>query len=119
MTTRTAPPSSRSATERTLLWLEMLLAIGGAAGFVFGGVDLGDATADLPFGSTLFAGLALAAIDGVLPSVVVAGALQRRPWAIGGHLAVGVALVAWIVVQVAVLGPPLHWLQVLYAVSGA
>lgn len=36
-----------------------------------------------------------------------------------GHLVVGGALMTWIVVQVAILGPPVHWLQILYAIWGA
>lgn len=74
--------------------------------------------ADLPFGSPVFAGVALALVNGVLPTVVLVGALQRRRWARVAHLVVGVALVAWIVVQVGVLGWPLHWLQVLHLAYG-
>jgi hypothetical protein len=124
MPTQTAPGASsraRGTTERALLWLEALLAIGaygGAIGLVTGGVDIGDATADLPFGSTTFGGWALLVVNGILPTVVVVGALRRRRWADVGHLVVGVALIGWIVVQVSLLGWPPHWLQILYFVWG-
>lgn len=110
-----------AATGRGLLWLEALLALGayaGAIGLVSGGVDLGAATSDLPFGSTVFAGLALGVVNGVLPTVVFVAALQRRARAQAGHWLVGVALTAWIVVQVGFLGWPPHWLQVTYFVHG-
>ena len=117
----TVAPPSRRGTERVLLWLEALLALGafgGAVGLVTGAADLGPATADLPFGSTILAGVALAVVNGVLPTVVLVGALQRRRWAQQGHLLVGFALVAWVIVQIGFLGWPPHWLQVLYFVYG-
>jgi hypothetical protein len=115
-------PGTRSGVERTLLWLEVLLAIGafgGAAAFLLMGEEfLGAGTADLPFASPVLAGLALACVNGVLPTVVVIGTLQRRPWARLGHLVVGLALVGWVVVQVAFLGWPPHWLQLTYLAYG-
>ncbi|MFP4148767.1 MAG: hypothetical protein ACLFUG_04175 [Nitriliruptoraceae bacterium] len=118
-----APGQPRAArwTRRSLLWLEALLAIGalaGAVGLITGGVDLGDLTADLPFGSTAFGGWALLLVNGVLPTTVVIAALRGRSWAELGHLAVGIALIGWIVVQVGLLGWPPHWLQVLYLLWG-
>ncbi len=103
------------------MWLEALLALGaygGAAALVTGGMDFGDATADLPFGSTLLAGIALAVVNGVFPTVVLIAALRRRPWVSAGHRIVGIALVAWILVQVAFLGWPPHWLQITYLAYG-
>lgn len=99
-----------------LVVMEALLAVGaygGAVGLVTGGVDLGAATADLPFGSAVFGGVALAVVNGLLPTVVVVGALLRRPWASAGHLLVGIALAGWIVFQVALIGLG-SWLQVAY-----
>ena len=120
---RAVAPRVRSSTERALLWLEGLLAVaafGGGISFIVGAADLGEATADLPFGSIVFAGWALVLINGVLPTVVLIGALRWRRWATRwGHLVVGSALLGWVVVQVAVLGPPLHWLQAVYAAYGA
>lgn len=121
MTTVTARPATRHATERILLWLEALLALGaygGAIGLIVGGVNLGEATANLPFGSTVFAGIALGLVNGLLPTVVLIGALRREAWAHTGHWLVGAALTAWIVVQVGFLGWPPHWLQVLYFCYG-
>lgn len=119
-----APETPRRAFRRAgraLLWLEILLAIGafgGAIGLITGGVDLGDAAADLPFGSMAFGGWALLVVNGLLPTVVVIGALRGRPWAETGHLVVGTALIGWIVVQVGFLGWPPHWLQILYFLWG-
>jgi hypothetical protein len=124
MATVTAPPRPqvRAGVLSTLLWLEVLLAIGafgGAAGFLLLGGDLlGAGTADLPFASPVLAGVALGLVNGVLPTVVLVGTLRRRPWAIRGHLVVGLALVGWIVVQVAFLGWPPHWLQWAYLAYG-
>lgn len=121
ISTTSPPRTARSRTERALLTLEILLAVGaygGAIGLASGGLDLGEATARLPLQSLVLAGLALGLVNGVLPTVVVVGALRRRPWAPLGHLVVGVALTGWIVVQVAILGPPVHWLQALYLVWG-
>jgi hypothetical protein len=121
-----APASSaatdRSTTEVALLWLEGLLALGafgGAIALVLGAIDLAEATSKLPFGgSTVFAGLMLGLLIGVFPSLVMVAALQRRPVATLGHLAVGVVLVGWIVVQVVVLGPPIAAIQVVYFAYG-
>jgi hypothetical protein len=117
-----APTRHRTTTERALLWLEGLLALGaygGAVALVAGTIDLAEATAKLPFGgSTVFAGVALGLLIGVLPTVVLVAALRRRPWANLGHLVVGLVLVGWIVVQVLVLGPPIAALQVIYLVYG-
>lgn len=104
-----------------MLWLEALLAIGayaGAIGLISGGLGLGQAAASLPFGSLAFAGICLAIVNGALPTIVLIGALRRHRWARPGHLVVGLALVAWIVTQVAVLGPPLHPLQAIYFAWG-
>ncbi len=121
MTTTEPAGGRRPRAERFLLWLEVLLAIGalgGAVGLVTGGVDLGPATASLPFGSVVFAGLALGVVNCLLPVVVALAALRRAPWAVWGHYLVGAALVGWIVVQVAVLGWPPHWLQITYFLYG-
>jgi hypothetical protein len=121
MTSLTARPATRTASERVLLWLEALLALGaygGAIGLIVGGVDLGEATARLPFGSTLLAGVALGIVNGLLPTAVLVGALRRQPWATVGHWLVGAALTLWIVVQVGFLGWPPHWLQITYFCYG-
>jgi hypothetical protein len=121
----TTGPSRPSASRadllvRALVGMEVFLAAGavlGAVGLVTGGIDLGDATQDLPFGSPVLAGVALAVLNGVLPAVVAVAGIQGRPWADVGHLVVGVVLVGWIVLQVGFIGLG-SWLQVLYAAYG-
>lgn len=122
----TAPPSASPRTTRpraevVILWLEGLLALGaygGAIGFIVGAVDLGAATSRLPFASITFAGISLAVVNGLLPTIVLVGALRRRRWARVGHLVVGLALVAWIVIQVVILGPPIVLIQAVYFAWG-
>ena len=116
--------SDRSESPTTqdwlLIWLEMLLAIGavvGAVGIVWGDI-LGDAVDRLPFGSATFAGLALFTINGLYPLTVVIGSLLHQQWVRWGHIVVGFALMGWIAVQIAYLGPPVHWLQILYFAWG-
>jgi hypothetical protein len=117
-----APDRSGSLTkrDRLLVWLEILLAIGavgGAVGIVWGDI-LGDAVDRLPFGSARFAGLALFAINGLFPLTVAIGSLLHQPWVRWGHIGVGFALMGWVAVQIAYLGLPVHWLQVLYFAWG-
>lgn len=123
MTTSTAAQQvRRSGTERALILLEILLAVGafgGAAGFLAGWSAFDELADQLPFGgSMLVAGVALGVVNGLLPAAVVYGALRRRRWARPGHVVVGVVLVTWIVVQVVVLGPPVHPIQVTYLAYG-
>jgi hypothetical protein len=127
MATLSPAPASSSTTDRSpievaLLWLEGLLALGafgGAIALVLGAIDLAEATSKLPFGgSTVFAGLMLGLLIGVFPTLVMVAALQRRPVATLGHLAVGVVLMGWIVVQIVVLGPPIAAIQVVYFAYG-
>lgn len=92
-------------------------AFAGAVGLMVGGVDLGDATDDLPFRSPVFGGVALGVVCGVLPAVVAIMAWRRARWAAFGHVAVGVALVGWIVVQIVFIGLG-SWLQVGYGLFG-
>ncbi|CAN5893947.1 hypothetical protein BH23ACT5_BH23ACT5_17570 [soil metagenome] len=108
--------------ERALLVLEVLLgvgAFGAAAALIMGAVDFGEAAERLPFGSLVFGGVALALVNGVLPAAVVVATLRRKLWSRWGHVVVGASLMAWIVVQVYFLGPPIVVLQVVYFVWGA
>ena len=103
-----------------LIGLELVLSVGafgGAIGLVGGGLDLKESVSDLPFASPVFAGLALGLLVGVVPLAVAVGAWRRASWADLGHLAVGVGLVAWIVVQVAYIGFG-SALQVIYLLWG-
>ncbi len=123
MTTVEPRVPARMPVRTSLLWLEAFLAVGayaGAAGLVLAGPEIvGDAVvADLPFASPVFAGIALAIVNGLLPTAVFIAELRGARSAVAGHLLVGAALVAWIVVQVAFLGWPPHWLQITYFVFG-
>ncbi len=109
-----------TGTERLLVAMEVVLglgAFGGAIGLVGGGTDLGGAVDDLPWQSPVLGGLALALVIGVFPLVVAAAAARRASWARRGHLAVGIALIAWIVVQVGFIGLN-SWLQPAFALYG-
>ena len=123
MATVEARVPARTPFRRSLLGLEAFLAVGaygGATGLVLvGPAMIGDeAVANLPFASPVLGGLALAIINGLLPTVVFFAELRRARWAAVGHLLVGAALVTWIVVQVAFLGWPPHWLQITYFIYG-
>lgn len=113
-------PESLTRPEWLLIWLEILLSIGavaGAVGIIWGDI-LGDAVDRLPLGSALLAGLALFIVNGIFPIAAVIGTLRHQQWVRWGHIVVGLALMGWIVVQVAYLGPPVDWLQVVYFAWG-
>ncbi|MFP4635025.1 MAG: hypothetical protein ACLFRD_04115 [Nitriliruptoraceae bacterium] len=122
MATVEARGPARTAVTTSLVWLEAVLAVGafaGATGLILAGPEMiGDAAADLPFASPVLGGIALAIVNGLLPTVVLIAELRRARWAAAGHLLVGAALVVWIVVQVAFLGWPPHWLQIVYFAYG-
>lgn len=73
--------------------------------------------AGTPFGSYLVPGLALFAVLGGGSFVVLYGVLRRRTWAWPAATLLGVALVAWITTQVALLRM-FHVLQVIYGLLG-
>lgn len=70
-----------------------------------------------PFSDYLVPGVILLVVLGVLPLIVVYGLWGGRPWAWVGSAFVGVALVGWLLVEIAVIGyhadPPL---QLVYGV---
>jgi hypothetical protein len=57
-----------------------------------------------PFDSYLVPGVILFSILGVFPLVVVYGLFRRKRWAWPAAIAVGVALVVWVLVEGAVIG---------------
>jgi hypothetical protein len=73
-----------------------------------------------PFSSYLLPGLFLLTVLGVGPLVTIFALWKRRAWAWLASLAVGVLLLVWLGVEVAVIGyqpePPL---QLVYGVVGA
>lgn len=72
------------------------------------------------FGDYLVPGLVLLSVLGVVPLVVTWGLWRRRPWARPSSLVVGIGLLIWIAIEVAVIGyqpdPPL---QTIYGALGA
>lgn len=118
---------SRSINEYLLI---MLLLFQGISG-VFGGavlvydptgktlqmpISLLDGT---PFGNYLLPGLILLVVLGIFPVIVVYGLWNKRRWSRVGTLAVGLALIIWIGVEIAMIGyqsePPL---QAIYGAVG-
>jgi hypothetical protein len=67
-----------------------------------------------PFADYLVPGLVLFSVLGVGALVVAGGVLTRKPWAARGALALGVALIGWIVVQMLLI----QRVHVLHAVYG-
>ena len=90
--------------ERTLIGLESFVSMCGLAG------GLWMATHPLTmmplkylegtwFHTWRWPGIALFAFVGVAPALAIVAALRRHPWAMAGHIGVGLGLVAWIVVE--------------------
>jgi hypothetical protein len=110
--TRMSPPTAStrprsSVVDRVLLGLESFLALAsgaGALGLIVGWIDLAATVDRIPFDSPVVGGVALAVIV-TLPSVVaVVAAATHQEWAPLAHLAVGLTLCTWIVVQVLFIG---------------
>lgn len=99
-----------------LVGMELVLAAGalGGAWLMFTEGDAAfDATVtaeQLPLHSWTIASAALVVIAAALPAAVALAAWLREPWARVGHFVVAGALVAWILIEVAVLGW-ISWLQ--------
>jgi len=99
--------------------------VAGGIGLVFdpSGESLGipiEWLAGSPFRDYLVPGLVLLSVLGVVPLVVTWALWRRRPWARPASLVVGMGLLIWIAVEVAVIGyqpdPPL---QTIYGALGA
>ncbi|MBI4934584.1 MAG: hypothetical protein HY828_11940 [Actinobacteria bacterium] len=81
-----------------------LAAWAGAVGLVTGGMDFGESINDrLPFDSLVLAGLALGIIVGIPLTVLAWSDWNGGPRTDNLALAVGLMLIVWIVVQVAVI----------------
>src|SRR6056297_781397 len=65
-----------------------------------------------PFNTFLIPGIILLTILGIFPMIIFYGLLERRIWAWTGALAVGIALIIWIGVEIWMIGyhsePPLQ-----------
>ncbi len=86
------------------------------------GVSMGmslDWLAGSPFPNFLIPGLFLFAVNGLGSFAGALMTFRRRQYA--GLVAIGLGgfLMAWITIQVIIIGPPIHWLQTLYFVLGA
>ncbi|MFO0591524.1 MAG: CoA-binding protein [Polyangiaceae bacterium] len=58
----------------------------------------------LRFASYLVPGVVLLIANGLLPTIVVIGALTKQRWSVRGHLFAGLVLTGWTVVEVMMLG---------------
>lgn len=115
-----SPRAAPLATVRKfVIGLEVLLAVGALAGgailfFSPDGSAFGMPLALLEhsgFTSFLIPGLVLFVVNGLFPLASAIATLRRLPWAAHSVMAVGVLLVGWITVQVALLRSfyaPLH-----------
>jgi hypothetical protein len=97
--------------EKILLGLEGFLALsalGGGINYVLnpqqGSHGVPEVLQGTPFDSFLLPGIALLACNEIPPVIAIIGTLRRRAWAKPAHVAVGVILMGWIVVQVAFIG---------------
>ncbi|MCG8915553.1 hypothetical protein L6E12_07120 [Actinokineospora sp. PR83] len=95
-----------TATGFMALW-----ALAGAVGLAGGGLDLGaEVEQRLPFGSPALAGLALLVVVGLPMTWTAVLTWRWSPSATTAVRAAGALLVAWIVVETAVIRE-VHWLQ--------
>jgi uncharacterized protein len=103
----TEPTLRASARRPWLAGFAALNAFGawaGAVGLITGGMDFGESINDrLPFDSLVLAGLALGVIVGIPLTVLAWSAWTGGPRTDDVALAVGLTLIVWIVVQVAVI----------------
>lgn len=122
-------PGPRATVLLILLLFQGVSAVGGGLWLVLHPTGiLPDLTLELlrgsPFGDYRFPGFVLLVVLGVVPCTVAFGVWLRKSWSRIGSLLVGVALVVWIVVQIAIIGyqpwPPPPWpsLQLIYGTVG-
>lgn len=118
--------STRPLTARTRRWPWLgaacagvsINAFAGAIGLTVGAIDLGvEAQSRLPMASTALAGLALALIVGLPMGVAAMSAFAGGGWSGPIAHSAGVLLVAWILVQPAVIGET-SWLQGTFGLIG-
>ena len=75
--------------------------------------------ADTLFKNYLVPGIFLFSVNGIGSLIGAFLTFRRHTLASLAAVGLGAFLIAWIVVQVIILGPPPHWLQTLYFVLGA
>ncbi|MBN1318955.1 MAG: hypothetical protein JXA42_25965 [Anaerolineales bacterium] len=71
------------------------------------------------FPNFLIPGIFLLLVNGIGSLVGAILAFKKHPFAGKAGIGLGMLLLMWIIVQVISLGPPLHWLQILYFILGA
>lgn len=115
-----------SVPTRTLIGLELFLSLGALAGgaLLIAGPDghlLGMTAAVLehsPFTTFLVPGIVLFTVLGVAPLVAAWLSLRRVPGAAWAAMAIGVATIGWITVEMVMLAGPTTLAWVLYLLLG-
>lgn len=121
--------SAKKSVVSALGILQIFIGIGAVpVGFVFivdpTGASLGFPSewlatlATTPFKNYLVPGIFLFTVNGIGSLTGAFLTFRRHMLASLAAVGLGAFLMAWIVVQVLTLGPPLHWLQIMYFVLG-
>jgi hypothetical protein len=107
--------------EIVLVVLEVILVIGAGAGGIAlmarpeSGLGMGvNSLSKSPFSNFLIPGIVLFVANSLLPLAVVVVVLMRVRWSHLGHVAVGAALLIWIVVEMIWIA--YNWLQPAFGV---
>ena len=118
-------------TPGSFIFLVLLILFQGLSGLAGGALLVIDPTGSLlnlpleilkdsPFSSFLIPGIILLTVLGIFPIVAGWGLIKNKPWSFMGALLTGMMLLAWIIVEVLIIGyqdePPL---QALYGSVGA
>lgn len=121
---------SKPKTAISFYFLLILMLFQGASGLYGGGALVLDPSGTFlqmppglldgsPFDTYLIPGIILLLILGIFPLIVFYGVWKRRAWSWAGAFLVSIALIIWIVVEIAMIGyhsePPL---QLIYGVVG-
>jgi hypothetical protein len=117
----TEPAVKKDWIRPTLGSLQVFVGLGGVAGGIGlvsdpSGLNVGmsiEMLAATPFSSFLVPGLVLLAINGLGSLLGSFLTFTQRPFAAKAAMALGIFLIAWIVIQVYWIGL-VHWLQPLY-----
>jgi hypothetical protein len=114
--------TSHAQRHREIALLAGLMAVAayaGVVGLMTGVLDMGTLlNGRLPFGSPVLGGLALLVIVALPMTVAAVAAWRGLPWAEAAVVTAGLALVGWIVVEVAFIRT-FSWMQPVCAAYGA
>lgn len=119
--------TDKESVVTTLGILQILIGIGAVpVGLMFmadpSGGSLGfplEWVADTPFRTYLVPGIFLFGVNGIGSLTGAFLTFRRHRLADVAAMGLGAFLMAWIVVQAVTLGPPPHWIQILYFLLGA